>query len=118
MELEPINKNADSNTGPSDEVNIQLEEPEANKCSALSKIFHSLIIESCLMTTHKLANKFLTFVVLSVSIWFLVYIIADKEALPGGSYFAILVLLYSGHIFGFLSEKIKLPSLFGRYIYL
>lgn len=100
----------------SGEVSIRLEEPKRKKCSALSKMFQSLIVESCPITTHKLANKFLSFVVLSVAIWFLVYIIAEREALPGGSYFALLVLLYSGHVFGYLSEKIKLPPLFGKYL--
>ena len=89
-------------------------EPElAVKCLAFHKLFQRIVIESCFITKNKLSNKLLTFVVLSFSIWFLIWIVADKEALPGGLYFSLLILLYTGHVFGYLSEKIKLPPLFG-----
>jgi len=71
-------------------------EPElAVKCLAFHKLFQRIVIESCFITKNKLSNKLLTFVVLSFSIWFLIWIVADKEALPGGLYFSLLILLYA-----------------------
>ena len=81
--------------------------------SFLKKHFKNLIIDSCWLPKNNFFNMVIIFTILSMTTWMLIFIILDSKALPGGIYFSLLVLLISGHVFGYLFEKIKLPSLLG-----
>jgi len=77
------------------------------------KCFNRFIIQSSPLMRNSLFNMIILFIFLSLIVWVLLFIIFDAQALPGGIYFSLLVLLICGHVFGYLFEKIKLPSLLG-----
>jgi len=80
------------------------------------KLFNSLIIKSCWLSKNMFFNMLIAFFLLSFTTWILFFIIFGKNALPGGIYFSLIILLVASHIFGYLFKKMKLPSLLGHII--
>lgn len=78
----------------------------------LKKCFNTIIIKSCWPIQNRQFNKIILFILISVLAWLLTYITFGAQALPGGIYFSLAILLSCSHALGFLSEKIKIPSLF------
>lgn len=96
-------------------TNEEMEQKSQCNLSALiSKLYVTLVIDSCWVFNNKVANMLLLFVIYSVTCWLLIFIMSDSNSLPGGLYFSLMVFLISGHIFGYFFEKIKLPSLLGN----
>ncbi len=81
--------------------------------ACLTKYFKRLIITSCWLPKNNFFNMLIVFVLLSFTSWILLFIIFERAALPGGIFFSLIVLLVSGHIFGYLFDKLNLPPLLG-----
>lgn len=79
------------------------------------KLFEKSFIKSFFIIKNKLLNKIIIFFVTSISCWLLAYLFFGTNALPGGIFFSLIVLVVSSHVFGFIFEKIKMPSLLGKY---
>ena len=78
-----------------------------------AKSFHHLVIESNWLCQNKVANKIILFILISALGWLLFLAIVGARAMPGGLYFSLVIVLIAGHLFGFLFEKLKMPSLLG-----
>lgn len=76
-------------------------------------VYTRLLLKSCFPFTHKKINRIVLFFAAWTLLWLFALIITGEQALPGGLYFSLIVLVVSAHVAGFLIEFIKMPSLLG-----
>ena len=95
---------------------VEIKNYNTNLLDRIMSILNKLIIRSCSPVKKQKINKILIFILLSVFVWLITFILFDKEALPGGAFFSLAVLVFTSHIFGFIFAKIKLPALLGMLI--
>ena len=81
-------------------------------------LFETLIIRSCFLVNNNMLNMVLLFLTFSLSLWTLMYLTINKEALPGGLYFSLFILIISCHVVGYICEWIKMPNLLGNFLVL
>ncbi|XP_013396747.1 sodium/hydrogen exchanger 9B2 [Lingula anatina] len=65
---------------------------------------------------HGLVAKMAVLVTSAVMLWACLWAVTGKEALPGGNFFSILVLLICCTIGGYVSQLCRLPPLFGMLV--
>ena len=66
---------------------------------------------------HGLISRFFTLSVTLLALYFTLYTVTGEQALPGGHYFGLLVLLVLCYIGGEVVKLIKLPALLGKFTY-
>ena len=89
------------------------EETNKDKCVCMKNIFSFLFINKNFLNTNSNANNYITFFVITLSIWSVIYSIHPTYALPDGIIFPIWVLWVLGIVFGYLVSKLKLPGMLG-----
>ncbi len=82
----------------------------ASKCSRLRYAF--------MCPPHGKVAATITLLVAVIYFWAVLWSLTDDKALPGGNFFALIVLLICCVLGGLLVKKIKLPALLGKYIYI
>lgn len=87
---------------------IRKENPLPHNPTKLQKLKHGLLCPPL----GKFA-KFLTYFILLIIIWSILWSITGKEGLPGGNFFSIYVLCICCIIGGYGAGLIKLPPLLG-----
>jgi hypothetical protein len=75
----------------------------------IQSCLHRTVIESCWLIKNRFANKVILLLLSVITVWLLGFIIFGKEALPGGLYFSILILIITAHIIAFLLNKLRVP---------
>ena len=69
---------------------------------------------ACMCPPHGKLARAVTLLLAVLCCWGVLWGVTGSHALPGGNFFALLVLVVCASIGGFLVEKIKLPPLLGK----
>lgn len=94
-----------------------IKKKEQDKLISLEEksFFERVFIKSFLVFNQKISNLLILFCIISASIWLVLFLIFEKNSLPGGLYFSLWTLVVCSQIFGFIFEKLRLPPLLGIY---
>ena len=79
------------------------------------KIFNKLFIDSNYLNANQNINNYIIFFTIVPLLWILVYSLHSEYALPGGVFYPIWFLWALGLISGYLTTKMKLPGMLGRF---
>ena len=120
----------------SNHLNQDPEKPQSRRCATIRQCFagccrpclwrhHPLPAEPSVMQKisyalmcppHGKLARLLTLVVIVFFMWGVLWGVTGDQALPGGNLFALLVLIVSCTVGGFLVSKIRLPPLLGEWL--